>query len=258
MIEAVFFDVDGTLVSFHTNQIQPSALLALKQLKEQGIKVFIATGRGKDGLNVIDEFAFDAYVTMNGQYCFDAEENLIYKNSINPSDVAKVVDYVKANNVACGFSEEDRRYFNFRNHLVDELHTLTDNDNHPEGNIDDALVNDIFQIAIFIDEEAEQNLVKDLDYSISTRWYPTFCDISPEGGTKIKGIEHVCKHYGLDINNVMAFGDGGNDMTMLENVGISIAMGNAHDELKAIADYVTASVEDDGIYKALKHYQLIK
>ena len=55
----------------------------------------------------------------------------------------------------------------------------------------------------------------------------------------------------------MAFGDGGNDITMLSNVGIGVAMGNANENVKLIADYVTDTVDNDGIFKALKHFSII-
>lgn len=60
-----------------------------------------------------------------------------------------------------------------------------------------------------------------------------------------------------DIKDTIAFGDGRNDIEMLETAGLGIAMGNAVDEAKAVADYVTARIEDDGIQKALKKFKLI-
>ena len=74
MIKAIFFDIDGTLVSYQTHEIPQSAFDALYQLKEKGIKVFIATGRGKDGLAVLKDFPFDGYITLKsglGEYMLD-------------------------------------------------------------------------------------------------------------------------------------------------------------------------------------------
>ena len=62
---------------------------------------------------------------------------------------------------------------------------------------------------------------------------------------------------GLDASETMAFGDGGNDKTIIAAAGVGIAMGNATDEVKAVADYVTTSVDDDGIRNALKHFNII-
>ena len=67
----------------------------------------------------------------------------------------------------------------------------------------------------------------------------------------------VLDHYGLKKEEAMAFGDGGNDATMISYVGTGIAMGNSKQEVKEIADYITSTVEEDGVYDALKHFQLI-
>lgn len=77
MVKAIFFDIDGTLVSFKNHQIPKSTFDALYKLKEKGIKLFIATGRGKDGLDVLNDFPFDGYITLNGQYCY-TNNQIIY------------------------------------------------------------------------------------------------------------------------------------------------------------------------------------
>ncbi|XJR89701.1 HAD hydrolase family protein [Elizabethkingia anophelis] len=75
--------------------------------------------------------------------------------------------------------------------------------------------------------------------------------------SKQVGIEVFCKHYGIDVSQTMAFGDGGNDITMLKYVALGVAMGNANPEVKEIADYVTDDIDNDGILKALKHFEVI-
>ena len=67
----------------------------------------------------------------------------------------------------------------------------------------------------------------------------------------------MTKHLGLNPQHTMAFGDGGNDSSMIRTAGIGVAMGNAMDSLKREADYVTTSVDEDGIWNALRHYGLI-
>ncbi|MDR0348571.1 MAG: HAD hydrolase family protein, partial [Tannerella sp.] len=67
----------------------------------------------------------------------------------------------------------------------------------------------------------------------------------------------ILEHYGISLSETMAFGDGGNDIPMLQHVACGIAMGNASDEVKAVAGYVTDSVDDDGLTNALRHFGLI-
>ena len=88
-------------------------------------------------------------------------------------------------------------------------------------------------------------------------WYPGYADIIPKGGGKHEGMRKVGEHYGFAPEEAMAFGDGGNDISMLKAAGIGVAMGNASEKVKLAADYVTDSVDNDGIEKALKHFGVI-
>ena len=80
----------------------------------------------------------------------------------------------------------------------------------------------------------------------------------PKQGGKTAGIESILKHYGIKKEEIMAFGDAENDIEMLQYAQIGVAMGNADDEVKEAADYVTDMVDSDGIYKALKHFRILK
>ena len=256
MVKAIFFDIDGTLVSFKTHQVPKSTFDALCKLKEQGIKLFIATGRGKDGLDVLNDFPFDGYITLNGQYCYNSKQ-LIYENTIQKEDLQALLDYLDKHPFPCGFTEEHTKYFNMRDERVDEIHQITHNDDHPAGDCSNVIHHKVYQCMCFIDEKEEKELLKFMPHCTSARWHPLFTDISPLGGTKQNGIDQFLHHYNIDLSETMAFGDGGNDIQMLEHVAIAIAMGNANDEIKNIADYVTDDVEHDGIMKALQHFQLI-
>ena len=90
------------------------------------------------------------------------------------------------------------------------------------------------------------------------RYYEYMVDIFPKETSKLRGIEAVAKHVGLTMEDVIAFGDGMNDVEMIEGVNFGIAMGNAQPEVKAVADHVTDTVNNDGVYKALLHLELIK
>ena len=82
-------------------------------------------------------------------------------------------------------------------------------------------------------------------------------DVIPAGGSKAKGIEAVLKHIGRSKDEVVAFGDGLNDVEMLSYVGLGIAMGNANDEVKSYANHVTSSVDEKGIRRGLEHAGLL-
>ena len=89
------------------------------------------------------------------------------------------------------------------------------------------------------------------------RWHPDFTDMIPADGGKPRGIRCFMERHGFTREQTMAFGDGGNDIAMLRFAGIGVAMGNANDEVKASADYVTDDVDHDGIMNALRHFGVI-
>lgn len=94
MVKAIFFDIDGTLVSFRTHTVPQSTCDALKKLREQGVKVFIATGRPKKlMMEAVGHLEFDGYITLNGAYCFTADHKDIYKNGIPEEDVERLIAY---------------------------------------------------------------------------------------------------------------------------------------------------------------------
>lgn len=257
MIEAIFFDIDGTLASFKTHTVPEHTKTVLKSLRDKGIKIFVATGRGTHELDVIKDIEFDGYVTLNGQCCYANDNTLIYTNEIDKNDLSTLITYCNKNQIACSFTDGKEAYYNLINEQVEKIHQII---HTPIGPIKDSsypLEHTVYQSSIFLNKEQEIQLLKQLPNCLSSRWFDTFCDISPKNGTKLNGIKELCKYYSIDPNNYMAFGDGGNDIAMLKGAKISVAMANGNVEVKEIANYITEDVDHDGIYNALKHFKIL-
>lgn len=109
----------------------------------------------------------------------------------------------------------------------------------------------------FFKDYQEEEIMSRLHHCSVMRWYPTFADIISKEVDKGVGIDQFCDYYGFSLEETMAFGDGGNDIEMLRHAGIGVAMGNAREEVQQAADYVTDSVDNDGVFKALQHFELI-
>ena len=257
LIKAVFFDLDGTLISFETHQILRSAKNAIRQLRERGIKVFVATGRHKSTKDDLKDLEFDGYVTLNGSVCLLGDET-IYKEQIPRQDIHVLVDYLqRVESFPCVFVEEDFRSLNYRNEATDEIFSLLNYPETPVCNIDQIEDNPIYQVLAFFEERQEERIMRMLPSCKTTRWNPIFTDIVPASSDKWVGITKMLDHYHILPEETMTFGDGGNDISMLQHAGIGIAMGNAADEVKANADYVTDTVENDGVWKAIVHFGLL-
>lgn len=257
MIKGIFFDIDGTLVSFDTHEIPESTIEAIKTVREKGIKVFISTGRPKVIMNNLGKLEFDGYVTMNGAYCFVGADEVIYKSSISAQDVETVAKLVKKKSLSCIFVQEKKMLLANPSWMTDEFSSTLHTPSFPEIDPEDVIGTEIFQISPFITPAYENQLMPKIPGCESGRWHPSFTDIVAKGNGKNRGIDEMIKYFDIPLEATMAFGDGGNDISMLKHVAIGIAMGNAKENVKQAADYVTASVDNDGIAKALKHFNII-
>lgn len=261
-IKAIFFDIDGTLISFKTHSVPKSTLSALDKLRAKGIKLFIATGRLPQDLDFLLKdlhHYFDAYITLTGQYCFDKGHNIIHDQAIEQQDLRNLINILQKKEFACGIMELDYYYLNLVNKRILDLQKIL-GDTAPDRPIDAverALTHKTYQLNFFLDEPQVQEILKQMPNCKSVRWCPYFADIIPKTGGKPEGIKHILDYYHIKLSETMAFGDGGNDKDMLAFVGTGIAMGNGNDEAKAAADYITDTVDDDGILKALKHFNLL-
>ena len=261
MIKALFFDIDGTLVSFKTHVIPASTIEALTLAHEKGIQIFIATGRPTLIINNLGELQsrglIDGYITMNGGYCYVGDK-IIYKSPIPETDVQTMARISKEKGYSCIFvGEHDAWVCQPNDPLRQIFYDFLGVKEFPEVGFEEAINHEIYQMTPFFSAEDERIIAPQMPQSEFGRWYPTFVDITAKGNTKQNGIDEFIKHFGFKLEETMAFGDGGNDIGMLRHAGIGIAMGNAKDDVKASADYVTDSVDEDGIFKAMKHFGII-
>ena len=261
MTKALFFDIDGTLVSFQSHTIPASTIEALTLGHEKGIQIFIATGRPTLIINNLGELQsrelIDGYITMNGGYCYVGDE-IIYKSPIPKEDVQTMARICQERGYACIFVGEHEAWVcQPSDELRQIFYNFLGGKEFPVVDFDEALSHEIYQLTPFFSPEDELTIAPQMPQSEFGRWYHSFVDITAKGNTKQNGIDEFIKHFGFKLEETMAFGDGGNDIGMLRHAGIGVAMGNANEEVKAAADYVTASVDEDGIFKALKHFGVI-
>lgn len=260
MIKAAFFDVDGTLVSFRQKMISDQLRADLLALQAQGIKIVISTGRPRQVLDqsgMLRDVSFDAYVTLNGQFCYNREE--IYRDEpICREDIEHAYRILRENpGMAALMAGADGSYINQVTDRAREIFRFLHTEMYDVRPSEWVLTHKIYQFVPLVTQEEEKLFFSAMPHCTHTRWHPEGVDIIPAGDGKADGIRATMDYYGLRAGEIMAFGDGENDATMLQMAGIGVAMGNAIDELKAVADYVTASVEEDGVSQALRHFGLL-
>jgi len=259
-VKALFFDIDGTLVSFQTHKIPQSTVDALEQAKRNGVKIYISTGRPKMIITNLGqiEHLIDGYITTNGARCFVGDQTVCL-HPISASDVKKVIAASDKDGYPVIVVGEKHLAIHRLTPIVEEIFVkglgVDSLDFHTD--VDDLEGEDVLQLTPFCSAEQEAALMPTLDNCTSGRWHPAFTDITAGDADKGKGLHAMADYLGLDIAETMAFGDGGNDVTIIQKAGIGVAMGNAGENVKAIADYVTTSVDEDGVRNALLHFGII-
>ena len=273
MIKAVFFDIDGTLVSFNSHKVPESAREALACLRRNGVKVFIASGRHIASINNLPELLFDGFVLINGSLAMTCPEGgatacqmsdptlpgrkVVYRNPIPREDIHSWLELLKKESLSTVFVYEENLTLNYIDDVMSQIMDLLNFPVPQSGDLNTLSDKDIFQIITTFSDADEARVMSHLPNCKTTRWHPLFTDIIYKDAGKGLGIQALLDHYGWKREEIMAFGDGGNDIEMLDMAGISIVMGNASDDVKSHADYITESVDNDGVKSALEHFALI-
>lgn len=257
-IKAVFFDVDGTLVSFKNHKIPHSTERAIEQLKSKGIQVIISTGRSINSLDHVRHLDFDGFITFNAGYCVDKEGQILLRSGLDPQDVQAVLQEAKNSNLSFSFMSEKEITIHNVTPDVQMIYSQLNLPVPPIGQYDNFDIHSVLQANIFIPQVEEKHFMQRvMPNSVASRWSPIFIDVNPIGQSKKNGVDVFCHKLGISPEQTMSFGDGGNDIEMLQHTGIGIAMGDGNPETKHIADYVTDDVDNDGIWNALKKFEVI-
>lgn len=259
MIKIVFFDIDGTLLPYGHKDLLESTKLALGQLKENGIKIAISSGRQKNQIQgEIKNQGFDAYVSINGMLC-SVGDQVIYRKPLEEEDKNYIIDLMNKKDISAFIVEEEKIYMNYmsekfkRNMLRYKL---------PQPDLKDYIdptrAGDIYQVVVFAEDENKYEEVAKNSKKIKiVNKMPDGVDMAHAGGGKDKGIKKVLDYYGYEEDEALVIGDGYNDISMIRAFKNSMAMGNASEEVKKYASYIGERDVDDGIYKGLKYFGLI-
>ena len=257
-IKIAFFDVDGTLVDMEKKVITPAMIETLKHLKENGIILCMATRRGPYLVPSFPGIDFDVFLSYNASYCYTKDE-VIFSNPIPKEDVKAIVENASEihrpvflagveGGGANGCDKDLADYFAIAKSKVNVL------DNFDFEKLMDKKV---YQMMVGCYKEEYADILRDVDGARITAWWTRAADITPANGNKGVGVRKILDYYHLDKENAIAFGDGTNDIEMLEAVGTGVAMGNATDDVKAVADAICGHVAEDGIYHYCKEQGLI-
>ena len=225
--------------------------------KENGYEIAIATGRSPFMIaGLLEELDIHTYVTFNGQYVVHNGE-VIYTGGVPVETLHKIIAFGESRHEPVVFLDEHRMIASVENHkgILESIQSLKFP--YPEVDASFYKYNAVYQTLVFVEEHHEHLYRTHFPEVDFVRWHKYSCDVLPKGGSKAKGIQLLLERIGKTAHDVIVFGDGLNDIEMLQLAGVSVAMDNGHEEVKKLATYVTSHVDEDGLAKAMRKLKLI-
>lgn len=263
MIKLVAIDMDGTLLD-DKKQISQENIDTLKEYKKKGIKIVICTGRSDDSVfpyiaSLKVKGIRDYFVLFNGSKVIDDEQNVISEEYISGKDYKELAKLAKKYNVGIQgfknygrFCEEIKPAFtknitkeNLNAHIEPLEKTKDD-----EKIIKAAFTDSIDKID-FIEKKIPKRFYE--EFSV-TRIEGIFIDVVVKGVNKWHGLVQLANYLNIKETEIMTIGDENNDIEMLKNAKVSVAMENASKEIKNVAKYITKTNNESGVALAIKKY----
>ncbi|NLK88475.1 MAG: HAD family phosphatase [Clostridiaceae bacterium] len=247
-------DMDGTLLNSQ-GRITDKTIAAIHKAVEKGVLFTICTGRPIQGVELYyDVLDTDApVITYNGaMIVMGRSREILYKQDLDPGDARDVLEWGKKLNTTVIAWSDNKLYANELNDRVHDYKKLslvepiliTDEDELINNGVTKFLWYDDADRIRHFQEVLADKLSEGVTYCTSK---PTFLEFFNSKVSKAVAMEKIGEHFSIRREEMVAIGDGFNDLSMIEYAGLGVAMGNAPEEIKKRAGYVTLSNDDDGI-----------
>lgn len=260
MIKMVATDIDGTILPYN-GEFRPAVIDCINKLSDKGVKVVLVTGRmhsstvpiaKKLGLNT-------PVISYQGGLIKEINGTTLYQSNL-PTQIAKeIIKWSRQNKVHLNLYLDDKLYVEENNEIIQYYikgkfvnYTVCSFDNLEIKDINKLLAIDIHDpervtgwVEVLQEKYPQLYIVKSTPY---------YCEIGPSNAKKSLSVEFLRNYWGIKKEEVLTIGDQNNDIDLVECGGIGVAMGNGTEELKACADYITDTCENDGFVKAIEKF----
>jgi Cof subfamily protein (haloacid dehalogenase superfamily) len=261
MYKLIASDIDGTLLN-SKNMLTPKTVEAIKSLKSKGVYFVLCTGRPVQGVyDIYDQLELDSpVITYNGAVVLLSKTGpVIFEKSLTPYDTGFIIKKGEALGTNMAIWCDSRLYTNRFDERSSEYSLISGIDpviyNHESIIFQKGATKVVFHDTV----EKIKNFEKELKPLLSENALchtsrPYFLEFVNSGVSKSLAMEKLGEHLGIMRDEMIAIGDGFNDLSMIEYAGLGIAMGNAEDEVREKAGFVTHSCDEDGIAYAINKF----
>jgi hypothetical protein len=263
MIKMIATDIDGTILKWGL-EFSPRMKECVEKLKKSGIKIVLVTGRMHCAtLPVAKELGLDTpIISYQGGLIKDYNNNTLYQKNLNANYAKEIIAWARENNVHINLYINDKLYVEQDNDIV-KAYTDGKFIDYTVCSFDDLIIENVNKILAIDMSNPEkvtgwvELLSKKYPELYIVKSTPYFCEIGSSEAKKSLGVDFLCKLWGFNKDEVLTIGDQNNDIDLVKAGGIGVAMGNATDELKACADYITDTVDNDGFVKAAEKFVIL-
>lgn len=277
-MKLIFLDADGTLFH-HEGYIPNSAIDACIQAQKNGHKVILCTGRQRiEIFGDMLKIDYDAIIAGSGA-TIERDHEIIEENTLSKEESEYLTKYLLDRNIPANFESSTKIYANqftkdtMLKKVEEQCKGKSEEEKAKHGltiltnqiTVVDSLEGLSYNKVSVIDNG--KTPYKTIQDDLSDRYVvipATFAPLGKESGeitsfniNKATGMDSVIRYFNADIKDTIAIGDGFNDLPMFEKAHLSVAMGNAPQEIKDKADIITTSLDEDGVYNAFKELKLI-
>lgn len=277
-MKLIFLDADGTLFH-HEGYIPNSAIDACVQAQKNGHKVILCTGRQRiEIFGDMLKIDYDAIIAGSGA-TIECDHEIIEENALSKEESEYLTKYLLDRNIPANFESSTKIYANqftkdtMLKKVEEQCKGKSEEEKAKHGltilTSQITVVNSLEglsynKVSVIDNGKTPYKTIQD---DLSDRYVvipATFAPLGKESGeitsfhiNKATGMDSVIRYFNADIKDTIAIGDGFNDLPMFEKAHLSVAMGNAPQEIKDKADRITTSLDDDGVYNAFKELKLI-
>ena len=260
MIKMVATDIDGTILG-ESFEFSPAIIECIKKLSDNGIKVVLVTGRMHlAALKLAHKLGLTTpIVSYQGGLIKEQNGNILYQKNLDSDRAKEVIKWAKDNNVHINLYMDDVLYVENDNIAI-KRYTGERFIPYKVCNFNDLEIKNVNKILAIDFNDAERvtgwveylrKLMPELYIVKST---PYFCEVSNSQAKKSCAVEFLQNYWELNKEEILCIGDQNNDIELLKAGGVAVAMGNGTEDVKAVADYVTDTIDNDGFVKAMEKY----
>jgi hypothetical protein len=260
MIKMIATDIDGTIYN-PISGFSKKVLECIKKLQDNGVKVVLVTGRmHSSALGVAKQLGLTTpIISYQGGLIKDFNNKTLYQNNLPSLHAKEIITWARSNDIHINLYIDDKLYVEKDNNIVKKYVDGKFID-YTVCNFDDLKITNVNKILAIDLEDAQKvtSWVKELQkrypdlYIVKST--PYFCEIGSNEARKSLGVEFLCNLWKLKKEEVLTIGDQNNDIDLIQAGGIGVAMGNATEELKSFADFITDTVDNDGFVKAVEKF----